>query len=92
MAEETKQKNTPKGRVFSGVVVSNKMKDTVVVEISRYVKHAKYQKFLLKKKKFKAHDVGNTKQMGEKVSIRETKPISKDKHFVIVSSDASLKL
>jgi small subunit ribosomal protein S17 len=36
------------------------------------------------RKKFKAHDLGNTKAVGEKVSIRETRPISKDKHFVVV--------
>lgn len=81
------QKNIPKGRTFSGVVVSNKMKDTIVVEISRYVKHPKYHKFLLKKNKFKAHDAGNTKVIGDKVTIRETRPISKDKHFRILESD-----
>lgn len=79
-----KQNNVSKGRIFSGIVVSNKMKDTIVVEISRYVKHPKYHKFLLKKKKFKAHDVGNTKAVGDKVSIKETRPISKDKHHIVV--------
>ena len=69
---------------LTGTVVSNKMKDTVVVLVERYQKHPKYQKFIKRSKKFKAHDAGNTKQMGEKVEIRETKPISKDKHFVVV--------
>ncbi len=73
-----------KGKVLTGTVVSTKMKDTVVVVIERYQKHPKYGKFVKMRKKFKAHDAGNTKQMGEKVSIRETKPISKDKHFVVV--------
>lgn len=73
-----------KAKVFSGTVVSTKMKDTVVVLVERYQKHPKYQKFIKRSKKFKAHDAGNTKQMGEKVEIRETKPISKDKHFVVV--------
>ena len=70
---------------LTGTVVSTKMKDTVVVLVERYVKHAKYEKFVKHSKKFKAHDLGNTKKMGERVEIVETKPISKDKHFKIVS-------
>mgnify|MGYP003393398135 CR=1 FL=1 len=70
-------------KVFSGTVVSDKMKDTVVVLVERFEKHAKYQKFVKRSKKFKAHDAGNTKRVGEKVEIVETKPISKDKHFIV---------
>lgn len=70
--------------MLSGTVVSNKMKDTVVVLVERYEKHPKYEKFVKTRKRFKAHDAGNTKQMGEKIVIRETKPISKDKHFIVV--------
>lgn len=73
-----------KGKVLSGTVVSTKMKDTVVVSVERYEKHPKYEKFIKRRKKFKAHDVGNTKSMGEKVQIVESKPISKDKHFIVV--------
>lgn len=72
------------GKVLQGTVVSNKMKDTAVVLVERYEKHSKYGKFVKMRKKFKAHDVGNTKQVGEKVEIRATRPISKDKHFVVV--------
>lgn len=75
---------TKKEKVFSGTVVSDKMKDTVVVLVERYQKHPKYQKFIKRSKKLKAHDAGNTKKVGDKVEIRETKPISKDKHFVVV--------
>lgn len=75
---------TIKGKVLEGTVVSNKMKDTVVVAVMRYEKHPKYHKFVKMRKKFKAHDAGNTKNIGDKVTIRETKPISKDKHFVVV--------
>jgi len=75
---------TTKKKTLSGVVVSDKMKDTVVVLVERYEKHPKYGKFVKHKKKFKAHDAGNTKKIGEKVTIAETKPISKDKHFMIV--------
>ena len=72
------------GKVFSGVVVSNKMKDTAVVLVKRFVKHPKYGKFIKSSKKYKAHDVSNTKNIGDKVSIRETRPISKDKRFMII--------
>ncbi|MCX6703720.1 MAG: 30S ribosomal protein S17 [Candidatus Zambryskibacteria bacterium] len=75
------------GRVLSGVVVSTKMKDTVVVSVNRFVKHPKYDKFMQKSKRFKAHDAGNTKQVGDKVEIKETRPISKDKHFIVLASN-----
>lgn len=79
-----KEQKASNPRVFSGVVVSDKMKDTVVVEVARYQKHPKYGKFINTHKKFKAHDVGNTKKIGDKVEIKECAPISKDKHFVVV--------
>jgi len=73
------------GRTFRGTVVSTKMKDTVAVLVSRYVKHPKYKKFQTLTKKFLAHDAGNTKKEGEIVTIRETRPLSKRKHFEVVS-------
>lgn len=80
---ETTKENKPisRPRVLSGVVVSDKMKDTIVVNITRFEKHPKYQKFQKISKKYKAHDVGNTKKIGDKIEIVECKPISKDKHF-----------
>ena len=75
-----------KNKVLTGVVTSDKMKDTVVVKVSRFVKHPKYGKYVSITKKFKAHDAGNTKKVGDKVTIEECRPISKDKHFRIVSS------
>ncbi len=78
------KKTLTKKKTFTGTVVSDKMKDTVVVLVERYEKHPKYGKFVKHKKKFKAHDAGNTKKIGEKVSIQETKPISKDKKFIII--------
>jgi small subunit ribosomal protein S17 len=71
-------------KVLKGVVTSDKMKDTVVVRVERYVKHPKYEKFIHTHKKFKAHDAGNTKKIGDKVEIEETRPISKDKHFRVI--------
>ena len=60
------------------------MKDTATVVVERYVKHPKYQKYMRLSKKFLVHDPGNSAQVGEKVIIRETRPISKRKRFVIV--------
>lgn len=71
-------------KVLSGVVVSDKMKDTIVVSVQRYVKLPKYNKYVSKHKKYKAHDAGNTKKIGDKVQIEECRPISKDKHFMVI--------
>jgi len=69
---------------LEGVVVSTKMKDTVVVAVERYVKHPMYGKYFTKTKRYKAHDAGNVCVMGERVSIEECAPISKEKHFRVV--------
>jgi small subunit ribosomal protein S17 len=71
-------------KTFSGVVVSDKMKDTAVVLVSRYVQHQKYKKYVRSTKKYKAHDPGNLHKIGESVHIEETRPISKDKTFKII--------
>lgn len=76
---------TPKKRVLSGTVVASKMKDTVTVSVTRYVKHPKYGKFIKQMKKYLAHDPGNTKQVGERVKIQESKPISKRKKFSVIA-------
>ena len=73
-----------KKRILEGTVVSDKMKDTIVVKVDRDVKLPKYQKYVTLSKKYKAHDAGNTKKIGDKVSIIETAPISKDKKFTLV--------
>lgn len=79
--ENTKQKQ---GVTLKGTVVSNKMQDTAVVVVSRYVKHPKYKKYRTLNKRFKVHDAGNAHKIGDTVFIRETRPISKEKRFVIV--------
>ncbi|KKW08650.1 MAG: 30S ribosomal protein S17 [Candidatus Kaiserbacteria bacterium GW2011_GWA2_49_19] len=72
------------GKFLEGVVVKSAMKDTVTVQVDRYVKHPKYKKYMKRSKKFLVHNPGNTAVIGEKVIIRETRPISKNKHFIIV--------
>ncbi len=81
---KTNKEEKKGGKTLSGVVVSDKMKDTIVVNVTRFVKHPKYKKYHKINKKFKAHDAGNTAKVGDKVTIRESRPISKDKNFVLV--------
>ena len=73
-----------KGKTFTGTVVKSAMKDTATVQVERYVKHPKYKKYMKLSKKFLAHDEGNTVEVGTKVTIKEVKPMSKRKRFVIV--------
>lgn len=75
---------TTNKKVLEGVVTSDKMTDTIVVKVDRYVKMSKYQKFVTISKKYKAHDAGNTKKIGDTVQIIECAPISKDKRFTLV--------
>ena len=82
---ETTTESKKIGRTLSGVVTSDKMTDTVVVSVTRFVKHPKYKKYYKMSKKFKAHNPGNTVHIGDLVDIMETRPISKDKHFIVVT-------
>ena len=74
------------GKVLSGVVVSTKMKDTVVISIDSFKKHPKYGKYIKSQNKIMAHDVGNTCKEGDKVDIIETRPISKRKSFKVLKN------
>jgi len=78
---------TNTGKTLQGTVVKAAMKDTCTVMVDRYVQHPKYKKYYSVSKKFLAHDAGNTAKVGDKVTIRETRPISKRKRFVIASID-----
>ena len=68
----------------TGIVVSNRMNKTIVVKIEERVTHAKYSKIMKRSIKFKAHDENNECDIGDKVLIMETRPLSKDKHFRLV--------
>lgn len=83
----TTKKNVPapKHKTLSGVVVSDKMKDTIVVLVERYVKNEKYQKYMNLRKRYKVHDAGNTKKVGDKVTIESCRPISRHKSFKVVA-------
>lgn len=76
--------NNPK--TLRGTVVSDKMDKTIVVLVQRFVKHSKYQKFQKISKRYKAHDATNNYKVGDAVTIRECRPLSKDKHFEVVTA------
>ncbi len=77
--------NQPKRKTLTGVVVSDKMKDTIVVRVGRFVKEPKYKKYITSHVKYKVHDAGNTKKVGETVTIESCRPISKHKSFKVIS-------
>lgn len=71
-------------KTLRGTVVSDKMQDTVVVAVERYVKHPKYKKYMRQTKRYHVHNPGNKAKEGEKVTIRSCRPLSKTKSFEIV--------
>lgn len=71
-------------KVLRGYVVSDKMDKTVIVEVEDRRKHSLYGKVLTHTKRVKAHDEKNEVQVGDLVSIMETRPLSKTKHFRVV--------
>ncbi len=76
------ERNTRK--VLRGVVVSDKMDKTIVVEIDTTKSHPLYGRQVKFSNKFKAHDENNEAKVGDTVEIMETRPLSKDKHFRLV--------
>ena len=75
-------------RVMQGIVVSDKMDKTVTVKVERRVIHSLYKKFIRRSKKYSAHDENNVCKVGDVVSIRECKPISKNKRWEVLAEDA----
>lgn len=71
--------------MLKGTVVSTKMKDTIVVAVNSFEKHPRYGKYIRRRKRYQAHDAGNTRAVGDIVTIKETRPISKRKSFIVVS-------
>jgi len=72
-----------KQKEFIGVVVSDKMQKTVVVKTMHLSRHAKYSKTLKLHNKFKAHDEKGIAKLGDTVRIVESRPLSKDKRFIV---------
>lgn len=86
MTEQTAASTEERGyrKALRGVVVSDKMDKTIVVEVEDRKKHALYGKVLKSSKRVKAHDEENTAGVGDRVRIVETRPLSADKHFRLV--------
>lgn len=81
---ENKQTKQVLRRKFEGTVVSDKMQKTVVVAVTRRKKHPKYKKYFNVTSRFKAHDETNQYHTGDKVIVQETRPLSKDKKWVVI--------
>jgi small subunit ribosomal protein S17 len=71
-------------RQMVGTVISNKMDKTVVVQVERLVKHRMYHKYVRRRAKFAAHDNDNNCQIGDKVLIIESRPLSKIKRWRVL--------
>jgi small subunit ribosomal protein S17 len=82
--QEQSPKRQDRRREWVGRVVSNKMNKTVVVAVDRFVRHPVYHKVMRRVTKLKAHDEQNSCQVGDRVKVIETRPISKDKHWRVV--------
>lgn len=82
--EKTTEKKAVQIRTREGVVVSDKMQKTRVVEVARTLRHPKYLKQYVAHSRFKAHDEKNEYKEGDKVVIQATRPLSKEKRWIIV--------
>ncbi|WP_455476629.1 30S ribosomal protein S17 [Bartonella sp. B41] len=71
-------------RVLQGIVVSDKSDKTVIVKVERRYSHPLLKKTVRQSKKYKAHDESNQFKLGDQVFIQESRPISKDKHWIVV--------
>ena len=75
----------------AGKVVSNKMDKTIVVAVEDHVKHPLYKKIIKRTYKLKAHDENNECNIGDKVRVMETRPLSKDKRWRLVEITVKAK-
>ena len=76
-------------RILQGTVVSDKNDKTVVVKVERRYSHPLIKKTVRQSKNYKAHDENNSCKVGDQVYIQESKPISKDKRWVVISDQAA---
>ena len=73
-------------RILSGVVISSNSNKTITVDVTRRIKHKLYKKIIRRTKKYHAHDENNEFNVGDTVSIIESKPISKLKKWMVISN------
>jgi len=84
MSEQNAQTERTNRKVRTGVVVSEKMDKTVLVQIDRKVRHPLYQKTVRRSNKLAAHDESNDAHVGDTVRVMETRPLSKTKRWRVV--------
>ena len=77
--ENTQEKKIVGKKIYSGIVVSDKMAKTIVVAIEKRKLHRLYKKYVISTKKVKAHDENNDAKAGDKVKIIQSRPISREK-------------
>ncbi len=82
--QKTIEDKKSRAKVLKGIVVSDKMDKTVVVSVSRFIKHPFYGKFYKVNKKYKAHDENNQYKVGDILEIMSVRPLSKDKKFKVI--------
>ncbi len=85
MSAEGSKKKRGHRKIRIGVVTSNRMNKTIIVKVQRLVKHPRYGKYVKRWTKFWAHDEDNIANMGDRVKIAETRPLSKNKRWRLVS-------
>lgn len=74
-----------KRRTVVGIVVSDKMQKTIVIKVDRRVRHSEYKKYVVRSRRFKAHDETNDAKIGDRVQLVESRPLSRDKRWVLQS-------
>ncbi len=84
MSEVAQSEQRAPRKVREGIVSSNKMDRTVVIEVIERVRHPKYNKFVMRTKKLYAHDEANDANVGDRVRVMETRPLSKTKRWRVV--------
>ena len=75
-------------RIMQGVVVSDKMEKTIVVNVERKFPHPLYKKFIKRSKRYRVHDEDNQFKMGDIVNIQECRPLSKSKRWEVISGSS----
>jgi small subunit ribosomal protein S17 len=78
---DKKMKEAGHRKTQIGIVVSDKMDKTIVVQVERLVKHPVYKKYVRRRARYKAHDEGDTCKVGDKVMIEECRPLSREKRW-----------
>lgn len=81
---QNQKENKPLRKTLKGIVVSDKMDKTIVVLVERVKQHPRYKRYYKVRKKYKVHDPEKKYKVGDKVTIQECRPISKEKKWIVL--------